>query len=272
MDMQNIMGGLSAVMVNVLGLVAAAVLAATPFLVKMVIGYLEKRFKFDVAEADERKLEKAVADGVLFAEEWARGKLKAAGGEAAGKPSSEEKELKAVAYVTEAINKLGLEAKGSEWVAGKVKAYLAGLRNAGTLLLPILLLLSVGMASCGMRNLQKIDTVGGQINNLWNKSTPTWGAMCKAEALKCRKEGVVVPLSECPRAEKCLKGLEIFEAALSTCDGLLATALPLAVADDPKAADYLAAAMTAFSKAVDAWQNWEAVLKQAPAAELGGVQ
>jgi hypothetical protein len=124
------------------------------------------------------------------------------------------------------------------------------------------LLLAFCLTGCGTSVLQKISATGQGFDRAWTRFGKPWGGQCKVEATACRKEGVKLEFADCPRAQACVTGLEHFSAALDTGDRAIITGTPLAVKDDPQAADYLLTAVTAYDQAMKAWKTWEALLKK----------
>ena len=122
----------------------------------------------------------------------------------------------------------------------------------------VLLLVVVVLGGCGTTVLQKFNATGKGIDRAWTRVAPPWIAQCKTEALACRKEGVKLELKDCPRAQKCITGLEMFKRGLDTADRAIIAGTPLAAKEDPKAADYLVTALTAYEQATKAMQAWRA--------------
>lgn len=112
--------------------------------------------------------------------------------------------------------------------------------------------------ACGTTLLQKVDTTGKAIDRGWERTFPSWSSECKAEALKCRKEGVKLELKDCPRADKCFKSLDAYRLALDEADNLIQIGAPLAAAEDPKASDFVTAGIVAFGKAMKSMTDWKA--------------
>jgi len=127
--------------------------------------------------------------------------------------------------------------------------------SAGTIS-GVILLLVVFICSCGTTTLQRLSLVQQSTDMAWKRGHPVFKASCEKEALKCRKEGVKLELKDCPGAWKCMKGLDNFRVALDTADRAVIVGTPLAATDDPKAADYLSAALAAYKQALAAGKDW----------------
>jgi hypothetical protein len=104
-----------------LPMVLAIVAGCSPFVVKWVVNYVERRLDFDIAKDDELRLEKAVIDGVHFAEEEYKKRSE----------KGKIKEQAAVKHILDTIKDSGLPEKAEEWVVAKVKAKLGEMRANG---------------------------------------------------------------------------------------------------------------------------------------------
>ena len=109
----------------------------------------------------------------------------------------------------------------------------------------ILFLFGVATSSCStcMTPLQSLSYSGTVIDKAWTTYQPAFAKKCKAEALLCRKEGVVVTLDQCPKAKECLQGLGAFKDILDKGDQAIIVGVPLALKDDPSAEDWATAAL-----------------------------
>ena len=102
-----------------LSMALAIVAGSAPFVVKWTLAHVKARLDFDVSKEDERRLEKAVVEGIHFAEE-----------EYAGR--SEKgliKQNAAVKHILESIKHSGLAEKTEEWAVARIQAKLGQHRH-----------------------------------------------------------------------------------------------------------------------------------------------
>lgn len=137
--------------VNILLTVAAAVaVGVSPVLVHMAVKYLNRKLDANIKEDDEYLINRAVSNGIDYAEEWAAARVKAGG----NKPTSADKEAAALRFVVESIDRAGLVEPSDAWLTARIKAALAASSFGATgkaLLLPLLLaaVLAVGCSGPG---------------------------------------------------------------------------------------------------------------------------
>lgn len=140
-------------------------------------------------------------------------------------------------------------------VSGAAMVLLRTLTSEG-ILWGAILAVGLGVSGCGTTTAQKMTLVGQGTAIAWARGYPLIDATCKTEAQKCVKPGEAVPLAECPGASKCLAALKSFQRGLDTADRAVMVSLPLAAADSPGAAEYLAAALRAYEQAMQAAAAW----------------
>lgn len=110
---------LASILDHLIPLIAAALAVVVPFLARKWLSVLSDKMGLEITKQQEEALAQAIQKAILYAEEWARGRIKQ--GE---KPSGADKLEKATAFVEAEIERLGLDELAKEKVSALIEAYL----------------------------------------------------------------------------------------------------------------------------------------------------
>jgi len=249
---------LKLVIANLLPVVGAILVGVAPLIVHMVVRHLQKRLDFEIAEKDEKRLSDLVVEGIHFAEEEARGKIKMATrtAEAACENPAGlnlnsikgQKEGAAVRYILGKLAESGYPEKTAEWATKAVRAALGKLRMNGTAL--VLLLIPLALFGCSMTTAQRLSLASNSAYQLKESVAPTWSGVCEARAKKCVSDGVTKS-QDCKPWVSCQAALKRFYQAHHLVQvSVLEAARWLLSGDESMAKKILATATAAFAEAM----------------------